>query len=178
MEIENCTRVTVTKNQTYENVAGILVVLLPDLQTKTGSDIVITDNQVNDNNIANFANPGQFESFVPSGTGILIVGSDRTIVANNKIRNNNFVGIATVSTLVLGALAGLPPEAFDDIEPNPDGTRVTNNLLINNGTSAPPGLPFPGVDLLWDGSGTDNCWSSNQYSKHGNDVTTFTFGDF
>ncbi|RYZ27307.1 MAG: hypothetical protein EOO10_13135 [Chitinophagaceae bacterium] len=164
LEIENCTRVTVTKNHTYNNVAGILVVLLPNLQTKTGSDIIISDNQVNDNNLANFAEVGQFESFVPSGTGILIVGSDRTTVENNKVRNNNFVGIATVSTLVLGALAGLPPAAFADIEPNPDGTRVIKNLLINNGTIAPPGLPLPAADLLWDGSGENNCWANNQYT--------------
>lgn len=164
LEIENCTRVTVTKNQTYENTAGILVVLLPGLQTKTGSDIVITDNQVNDNNLPNFALPGQFESFVPPGTGILIVGSDRTIIESNKVRNNNFVGIATVSTLLLGALAGLPPEAFADIEPNPDGTRVINNLLIGNGTVPPPGLPLPAADLLWDGSGVNNCWSNNQFT--------------
>jgi len=164
LEIENCTRVTVTKNHTYDNVAGILVVLLPGLQTKTGSDVIISDNQVNDNNLANFAEAGQFESFVPSGTGILIVGSDRTLVENNKVRKNNFVGIATVSTLVLGALAGLPPEAFADIEPNPDGTRVVKNLLINNGTIAPPGLPLPAVDLLWDGAGEKNCWANNQYT--------------
>ena len=164
LEIENCARVTVSQNHCYENVAGILVVLLPGLTTKTGSDVIISNNQVNDNNIANFANPGEFESFVPSGTGILIVGSDRTIIENNKVRNNNFVGIATVSTLVLGALAGLPPEAFADIEPNLDGTRVIKNILIANGTAAPPGLPLPAVDLLWDGSGVNNCWSNNQFT--------------
>jgi parallel beta-helix repeat protein len=76
------------------------------------------------NNLANFAMPRQFEAAVPSGTGIVIVGSDKTIIQNNKIRNNNFVGIAVVSTLILEALVGLPPEAFADIEPNPDGTRV------------------------------------------------------
>ena len=164
LEIENCARVTVSQNHCYENVAGILVVLLPGLPTKTGSDVIISNNQVNDNNIANFANAGEFESFVPSGTGILIVGSDRTTIENNKVRNNNFVGIATVSTLVLGALAGLPPEAFADIEPNPDGTRVIKNLLIANGTMPPAGLPLPAADLLWDGSGANNCWSNNQFA--------------
>ncbi|NTS41028.1 right-handed parallel beta-helix repeat-containing protein [Flavisolibacter sp. BT320] len=164
IEIENCSRTLTTKNRSYNNVAGILVILLPNLTTKSGSDNIVSDNQINDNNLENFAMPGQFEAAVPSGTGILVVGSDRTIIQNNKIRNNNFVGIATVSTLILGALVGLPPEAFADIEPNPDGTRVVGNLLINNGTAPPPSLPLPAVDLLWDGSGTDNCWKDNQYA--------------
>ncbi|HZW71706.1 MAG TPA: hypothetical protein VFF57_12580, partial [Hanamia sp.] len=51
-----------------------------------------------------------------------------------------------------------------DIEPNPDGTKVTNNILAHNGSAPPAGLPLPGVDLLWDGSGTNNCWKNNTYS--------------
>lgn len=164
IEIENCTRVLTSKNHTYNNTAGILMVLLPGLTTKTGADNIISNNQINDNNLPNFALPGQFEAAVPQGTGILVVGSDKTIITDNKISNNKFVGIAIVSTLILGGLIGLPPEAFADIEPNPDGTRVTSNLLINNGTAPPPGLPLPAVDLLWDGSGTGNCWAQNQYS--------------
>lgn len=78
--------------------------------------------------------------------------------------DNNFLGIAVVSTTLLGGLAGLPDEAFETIEPNPDGTRVINNVVKNNG-AAPPTLPVPvpGVDLFWDGSGEDNCWRDNKY---------------
>lgn len=164
LEIENCTNVTAEKNHCYDNVCGILSVLLPGLRVKTSSDIVITQNHVHDNNHINFAEPGGFESFVPVGSGILVVGTDNTLVQDNKIRNNNFVGIAVVSTLVIGAIAGLPPEAFADIEPNPDGARIIDNNLSRNGFAPPIGLPLPGVDLLWDGSGTGNCWKGNAYS--------------
>ena len=77
---------------------------------------------------------------------------------------NDFVGIGVGSTLLLGALAGLPPEAFEGIEPNPDGARILGNIVTGNG-AAPPALPIPlpGVDLLWDGSGTDNCWDGNAF---------------
>jgi hypothetical protein len=78
--------------------------------------------------------------------------------------NNQFTGIAVVSTLVLGQLAGFPPEAFSDIEPNPDGVQIVSNQVIKNGYAPPAGLPFPGVDLLWDGSGSNNCWSRNLYN--------------
>jgi parallel beta-helix repeat protein len=165
LEIENCSNVTASKNQSYDNVAGILVVLLPGLTTKTSSNIVLSHNHVYNNNHVNFSEPGGgFENFVPSGSGILVVGTDQTTVEDNNVSGNNFVGIATVSTLLIGSLAGIPPEAFADIEPNPDGARIVSNVLNNNGSSPPAGIPLPGVDLLWDGSGTNNCWKSNIYT--------------
>jgi parallel beta-helix repeat protein len=165
LEIENCTNVAATKNHSYNNVSGILIVLLPGLTVKTSSDISITENVIEGNNHVNFADPeGGFEALVPSGSGILVVGVDHVGIKNNKIGNNNFTGIATVSTVILGGLGGIPPEAFADIEPNPDGTKITNNILVHNGSAPPAGLPLPGVDLLWDGTGTNNCWKNNSYS--------------
>jgi parallel beta-helix repeat protein len=164
LEIENCSNVTASKNKSYNNVCGILVVLLPGLTTKVSSDITLSDNHVYENNHINFADPeGGFEAFVPSGSGILIVGVDNTTATNNKVSNNNFLGIAVVSTLNLGALAGLPPEAFADIEPNADGAKIISNKLEGNGT-VQPAIPLPAVDLLWDGTGVNNCWSDNQFT--------------
>src|SRR6266487_676396 len=166
LEIENCSNVTATKNQSYNNVAGMLVVLLPSLTTKTSANIMISHNHVYNNNHVNFSEPGGgFENFVPSGSGILVVGTDQTAVQNNNVSDNHFVGIATVSTLLLGSLAGIPPAAFADIEPNPDGTKILSNVLNNNGSAPPSGIPLPGVDLLWDGSGTNNCWTNNHYKS-------------
>src|SRR5439155_21370348 len=62
-------------------------------------------------------------------SGILVVGTDRTTVSQNVVTGNAFTGIAVGSTLLLGALAGLPPEAFADIEPNPDGARSEEHTL-------------------------------------------------
>ena len=165
LEVENCRNVVVFKNHSYDNVAGLLVVLLPGLTIKTASGVLVTENNFENNNHVNFGNPADgFEALVPTGTGILNVGADNVTIKNNKITNNNFTGIATVSDLVLGALAGLPPEAFADIEPNPDNSKIIDNVLVNNGTAPPAGLPLPGVDLLWDGSGTNNCWKNNTYT--------------
>ncbi len=142
LEVENCTDVVVFKNHCYDNVAGLLVILLPGLTIKTASGILVTENNFENNNHVNFGDPADgFEALVPSGTGILNVGADNVTIKNNKISNNHFTGIATVSDLVLGALAGLPPAAFADIEPNPDGTKITDNILVNNGTAPPAGLP-------------------------------------
>ena len=165
-EIENCSHVVASFNKAYDNAAGMLVFLLPGLAVKTSTDIVLTHNNFSDNNHVNFAPPeGGFETYIPSGSGILIVGSDNTIVEKNIVNNNNFVGIATVSTLVLGGLAGIPPEnILADIEPYPEGVRIVKNSVTGNGSVPPPGLPLPAADLLWDGSGTNNCWSDNRYA--------------
>ena len=164
-EIENCTNTAAFKNHGYDNVAGLLIILLPALDVKVASDVLVKENVFENNNHINFGDPtAGFEALVPSGTGILNLGVDNVTIQNNKISNNNFTGIAVVSDLVLGALAGLPPEAFSDIEPNPDGSKIIDNVLVNNGAAPPQGLPLPGVDLLWDGSGTNNCWKNNTYS--------------
>ena len=121
-------------------------------------------NHVTNNNHINFAEPGGIPFFIPTGSGILLVGTDNTLVEDNKVKDNNSVGIATVSSLLLGALAGLPPEAFADVEPNPDGVKVIDNDLSNNGNAPAPGIGLPGADLFWDGSGTNNCWSNNKFA--------------
>jgi hypothetical protein len=111
----------------------------------------------------NFATGG-LAAFVPRGTGLLILGSNTTLVDQNNISGNNFVGVAVVSTAILGLLSGEPVPNIEQIEPHPDGTRITRNVLNNNGSAPPAGLPLPGVDLLWDGSGTANCWKANKFT--------------
>ncbi|KAA9039546.1 hypothetical protein FW778_12080 [Ginsengibacter hankyongi] len=166
IEIENCSNIIAFKNHSYDNVSGILIVLLPGLIVKSSSNVEIKDNNIENNNHLNFAEPGAgFEGLVPSGAGILLVGVDNVTIEKNKISNNNFTGIATVSTVILGALGGIPPEAFADIEPTVDGAKIINNTLVNNGSAPPVGLPLPGVDLLWDGNGTNNCWKNNIHSS-------------
>ena len=167
LEIENCSKVVASYNQSYNNTAGVLVVLLPGLTVTSSTDILLSRNKVYDNNHVNFSEPGGgFENFVPTGSGILVVGTDHTRLAQNHVTGNNFLGIAVVSTRLLGGLAGLPEEDFELIEPNPDGAQVIKNVVKNNG-SAPPALPIPvpGVDLFWDGSGTGNCWRDNNYTS-------------
>lgn len=164
IEIENSSNVKVIANETYDNVAGVLVVLLPGLPVKTSTDVLVSGNSVHDNNHPNFAEPGEIEAAVPSGSGILIVGVDRALVEANTVTGNAFTGIAVGSTLLLGALAGLPPEAFADIEPNPDEARIRDNVATGNGSASPISF-LPGVDLLWDGSGVGNCWSGNTFGS-------------
>jgi parallel beta-helix repeat protein len=162
IEAENAHNIIITLNSAYNNTLGIFADLLPGKTVTTASNVSITANIVKNNNHPNFSDPEDLAAVVPSGIGILVLGVDQVTVERNVVSGNNFTGITVFSTLVLGTLAGLPPAAFADIEPNPDGVKVRSNALANNG-GAPPVLPIPlpGVDLLWDGSGQGNCWSNN-----------------
>ena len=161
VEIENSSHIQVSGNESFDNVAGLLVVLLPGLSVKSSADISVTDNDLHDNNRPNPSTEG-IDAFVPTGSGILIVGTDATDVRANRITGNSFVGIGVANTGLLAQLAGVP---IDDIEPFPDRVRVQDNTVTGNGGAQPiPFLP-PGVDLLWDGTGTGNCWEGNVFDS-------------
>jgi parallel beta-helix repeat protein len=162
IEIENSHHVQAIDNASYNNTAGILVDLLPRLQINTCADNLLQGNKVHDNNLANFGNPGDIASFVPSGSGILIIGADRTTVQDNRVTRNSFFGIALVSVQFLVQIGALPPGSLKDIEPNPDGTLIENNNVVRNGQSSSI-QGIPPADLLWDGTGTGNQWIGNHY---------------
>ena len=167
LEVENSSNVEMAFNRSYNNVAGIVIALLPGNDIKTCSDIHMYSNLVYKNNHENFGDSGELETSIPVGTGILILGADKTVAESNTVTGNDFTGIVTFSTMVLTVIAGVPPEEIlADIEPNPDNTVIAANILKNNGSNPPtiPDLPLPGVDLLYDGSGTDNCWKNNVYT--------------
>ena len=160
IEASNSSGVKLLANEARDNSNGILVVLLPGRVINYSNDNLVAGNTVRGNNRPNFAAPGDIVAAVPAGTGLLVVGADRVIVEDNTVTGHDFIGIGVGSTLILAAIAGLPPEAFADIEPNADGVRVRNNRATGNGTASP--FPFlPPADLLWDGTGTANCWTGN-----------------
>jgi len=164
LEVENSSFVDVEFNSAYNNVAGIMVDVLPGHDIKTCSNINVRSNRFYNNNHENFGDTAELESSVPVGSGVIILGADQTVVEGNTVTGNDFTGIVVFSTLVLSVIAGVPPEEIlSDIEPNPDGNIIVRNTLRNNGSNPPeiPGLPLPGVDLLYDGSGTNNCWKNN-----------------
>ena len=163
LEVENSSDVDVAFNQSYNNVCGLSVTLLPGKDIKTSSNVHVYLNHFYDNNHVNFGDTDELESNIPTGIGVLVLGTDQTLVENNTITNNDFSGVIVFSSLVLTVIAGVPPSDFEGMEPNPDGVRIKANTLKHNGKNPPviPNLPLPGVDLLYDGSGTDNCWKDN-----------------
>jgi parallel beta-helix repeat protein len=164
IEISNSVGVIARHNEAYNNSIGILAILLPPSpfrQFLEASDILITHNVVHANNHPNFAPPGDLAAHVPSGSGILVVGFDDSTVEHNTVTENNWVGIAVGSTATFGALAGIP---IVGIEPDADRVTVRRNRVLGNGQAPPaPPFPLPGVDLLWDLTGSGNCWQNNVF---------------
>jgi parallel beta-helix repeat protein len=160
-EIENSTGVQADHNTAAGNTAGIVSFTLPFLDLKTNSDNLIDHNTVTGNNKANTCPPGDDVCALPVGTGILLVATDTNLVDHNTVTGNNSFGIGIANFCVV---THLPPLfcAGLDIDPNPNGNQITHNLGSGNGLAPDPTIaPLPGADLLWDGTGTGNCWQDN-----------------
>jgi len=165
LEVENSRNCAVLANELSDNTLGILVDVLPFLVKKTQETTLVAYNKVHDNNKVNTGVPGDITAVIPSGTGILLLGGHTATVTLNQVENNGFTGIA-VASLCLGlALEGIPCTGLD-VDPDPNGNRIIANQLEENGTipQANPFFDALRADLNWDGSGTGNCWSGNQFA--------------
>jgi parallel beta-helix repeat protein len=163
-EIENSLRVRADHNLAFGNTGGILSFALPFLDVQENSENVIAHNVVRDNDRPNTCtDPSEAVCAVPPGTGILLMAVDDNLVKRNEVTGNDSFGIA-VSNICLAQ--NLPPEicAILDIDPDPDGNRVISNVATGNGLDPAPTLPpVFAQDLVWDLTGTGNCWSRNVF---------------
>ncbi len=163
IEVENSRNCSVTGNEVYANALGILVDLLPFLGTKTQQNTLVSFNEVHDNNRPNTAEPGDILGVFPSGIGILLTAADTTIVRKNIVTGNQFSGVGVASLCLALSLLGQSCDAVD-VDPLPDGNRITGNVVKGNGTQPIPSpLDAFRADLSWDGTGTGNCWKGNAF---------------
>ncbi len=97
IEIENSSNADVFGNNVHHNTGGILIFDLPDLIVKKGGNVRVFDNLVEENNLDNFASPGNIVGTVPAGTGILVLATSDVEIYNNRIINNKTIGTGIVS---------------------------------------------------------------------------------
>src|SRR5262245_2295205 len=159
IEIENSVKALVENNYAHDNTGGILVFLLPNNPSKVGSDTSVRKNRIINNNHPNFGDPTSIVGRVQPGTGLLIMAADRTTVTENEIRGNDSFGVA-----VVGLAIAFPKGKTFDVGAIPEGNRIFNNKLSENGRN--PGglvkqLGAVNVDILWDGSGWDNSFEQS-----------------
>jgi len=160
-EIENSTGVRADDNTAADNTAGIVSFTLTFLDIKKNSDNQIDHNTVTNNNKANTCPPGDDVCALPVGTGILLVATATNEVDHNNVTGNDSFGIGVANFCVVTHLPSLFC-AGHDIDPNPDGNQILTNIATGNGLVPDPAIaPLPGADLLWDGTGADNCWQDN-----------------
>jgi parallel beta-helix repeat protein len=137
IEIENSFNAMVYENHSYNNTGGILVFDLPDLVQKKGGNVHIYNNLIENNNLRNFAPPGNIVGKVIPGTGIMILACNDVHVFNNIIRNNKSVGAGIVSYF-------MTEEPINDSLYNP----YTSDIHIyNNEFERWPGFPDLGYEI-------------------------------
>jgi hypothetical protein len=122
-------------------------------------DVLVEGNVVMYNNRPNPVLPSEdVVGLIPTGTGILTMGADRVIVRDNRVIGNDSGGIAVI------ALPFSNPDSR--VDPFPDGNQVIGNGALANGRSPDPvRSPYPGADLIYDGSGTGTCFAGNVFAS-------------
>src|SRR6266536_3250017 len=125
-EVENSSDVVVRGNRSSGNTAGILVFVLPGLPRTATDHVLVEGNVVTRNNRPNPVPPdsGEDLGLVPTGSGILDIAGDDVTFRRNVVVGDDSVGIAMVAS----PFAGQDPR----VEPNPDRTRVVDNVFLHN----------------------------------------------
>lgn len=154
IEIENSSNCEVYGNTANGNTGGVLVFELPGLPTQ-GRGTEIRDNTITDNNLPNFAEEGTIVSFLPVGTGVMVLAANDVEVHDNTIEGNNSVAVLALSYQT-AEVAGAPAASEPTYDPYLEQLWVYGNTTARNSTMIAPLLmalggagPFP--DLLWDG---------------------------
>ncbi len=158
IEIENSTDSEVYGNTSYDNAAGILVFNLPNLEKKDGMRCNVHDNEIYQNDRANFAAGGTIVSEVPPGIGVLVLAADDTEIHDNDIHDNKSVGVVALSYRTLCDFTGggdTCKNADPATDSYPEGLYVYGNTFTDNGLD--PEAPFnilgmtPVESVVWDG---------------------------
>ena len=88
--------------------------------------------------------------------GIVNLGSDYVVVRSTRVLGNDSLGVIVLRTL----FGPVDPR----IEPDPDFNQVRGNVILNNGQSPDPVRAItPGADIVYDGTGTGNCFAGNVF---------------
>lgn len=175
IEIENSTFADVHDNVATHNTGGILVFDLPNLPVQGGRNTRVFNNQIIDNNTANFAPEGNIVGSVPAGTGLMILANDNIEVFGNNFTNNDSVNVLIVSYFINGI-----PFDDPDYDPYPESIYIHNNQFNGGGENpdseplallqSATGQPIP--DVVWDGTIVDGkigqdvlCMADNTSSE-------------
>jgi parallel beta-helix repeat protein len=156
--VENTIHATVGDNLLQGNTAGIYVAVLPNHPRPFTDDVVVERNQVVHNNLPNPVPPDSGDEIggVPTGVGIVNLGSDHVAVRHNRVLGNDSLGVIVLQNL----FAPIDPR----IEPDPDFNQVRGNVILRNGQHPDPVRAItPGADIVYDGTGTGNCFADNVF---------------
>jgi parallel beta-helix repeat protein len=156
--VENSINANIQDNLVSGNTAGVYVVVFPNHPRPFTDNVVVDQNQVVKNNLPNPvpADSGEEIGLVPAGVGIVNFGADHVVIRDNRVLGNDSLGVIVLQNF----LASEDPR----IEPNPDYGQVRGNVVLQNGRSPDPVRAItPGADIVYDGTGTGNCFADNVF---------------
>ncbi|HJV03555.1 MAG TPA: parallel beta-helix domain-containing protein [Burkholderiaceae bacterium] len=159
IEIENTVNADVYDNVATNNTGGILVFNMPNL-SQAGYATRVFHNQVDKNNLGNFAARGTAVASVPAGSGVVINSNSRVEIFDNDITDNQTANVIISSYHSTGYYTEKGVSAGYD--PYPKAIFVYGNRFHGGGDS-PDGLDLKALklamygltghlpDVLWDG---------------------------
>jgi hypothetical protein len=147
----NMRYVTITRSRFFNNAAGIVPNALDSEKFPPPEDNEIIDNDIFWNNLDYHTGHPPFAvrkdataALVPVGTGVLLLGGRGNRIENNRIHGNYLGGVAAIEGILL--------------KEHPEAKELQRNVVRNNQFGM-GGADANGRDLVYDGSGTDNCFS-------------------
>jgi hypothetical protein len=147
----NMRYVTITRSRFYNNAAGIVPNALDSEKFPPPEDNEIIDNDIFWNNFNYHTGKPPFAvredataALVPVGTGVLLLGGRGNRIENNRIHGNYLGGVAAIEGVLL--------------QKHPEAKSLERNIVRNNQFGM-GGADANGHDVVYDGSGTDNCFS-------------------
>ncbi len=164
LQVNVSKNVEVEEVTAYDNVTGIA--FTHPLASGLGDDVDLAFGYRSES--ARFANSEVFENNLPNpvtggsvgalvtGTGMLIIGHDRTYVEDNSVLDNDYTGVMLLDFCLV----------FDDTDDDcvPDDNTIVNNTITGNGSNPPEGdLGALAADVVVLGAGTGNCMADNVY---------------
>lgn len=167
LQVNVSKNIEVERIAAFDNVVGIA--LTHHFASGLGSDVDeafgfrsesvrFADSEVFENNLPNPVSGGLLGN-LPTGTGVLIAGHDRTYMEDNSVLDNDYAGLVLVDfCLVVGGT---------DEDCAPDDNTIVRNVITGNGTN-PPDSEFADLasDVIVVGVGTGNCMADNTYDTN------------
>ena len=149
----NMRYVTITRSEWFNNGLGIVPSAQESQRYTPDERNVITDNDIFWNNF-NYFEGAPFELRAgaardiphPVGTGVLLFGGRTNRIEDNRVFGNFLIGVGALKQILL-----VENDADADLEGN----------IIRNNAFGMDGSDLNGRELLYDGSGSDNCVSDN-----------------
>src|SRR3954470_3342530 len=153
----NMRYVTITRSRFYNNAAGIVPNALDSEKFPPPEDNEIIDNDIFWNNFNYHDGNPPFAVredatavLFPVGTGVLLLGGRGNRIENNRIHGNYLTGVAAIEGILLAE--------------HPEARSLERNIVRNNAFGQ-GGADINGADLMYDGNGSDNCFSMEGVSS-------------